>query len=344
MAAGERPPVALDARGADAGPAVVLEAARIVTAEGIGVKLFGPAGELTSLPGGAELVSTEEWITNEQEPVAAVRGTPKASVVMAAADVAAGSSSALVSAGSTGATMTAALFAMKRLRGVHRPALAAQVPIPGNEGGGFLFLDLGANVEVRPQHLIQFAHLGAAFSQAVLGTPNPRVALLSVGEEPNKGTAGLVEAHEALAADRSIHFTGNVEGADLFEGAADVVVTDGFTGNVALKLMEGTARAVAGGVRRAARSNPLAALGGLMLRPALGGLRRQMDPDETGGAILLGLRSPAVVAHGGSSAEGIANAVRLADNCVRERMVERTAEALRASGVTRADLGAAQPT
>jgi glycerol-3-phosphate acyltransferase PlsX len=344
VAAGERPPVALDAFGIDEGAAVVLGAARILAGEGIHLRVFGSAAELGELPEGAELIATEDWITNDQDPVPAVRRTPNASVVMAAADVAEGNSGAMVSAGSTGAAMTAALFAIKRLQGVHRPALAAQVPIPGSGGRRFLFLDVGANVEVRPQHLIQFAHLGTSFTEAVLGTPNPRVALLSVGEEPKKGTADVAEAHAAMAADSALNFVGNVEGTDLFQGAADVVVTDGFTGNVALKLMEGTARAVTGGVRSAARSNPLAAAGGLMLRPALGGLRSELDPNATGGAILLGLRAVAVVAHGGSSAEGIANAVRLADRAVTERSVERTGEALRASGANRGELSANQPT
>ncbi|MGZ5332646.1 MAG: phosphate acyltransferase PlsX [Solirubrobacterales bacterium] len=331
-------PVALDACGADAGPQVVLEGARRAAAEGIAVRLFGPAAELGDPSQGVEVVAAEEWITNDEEPVAAVRGKSGASVVMAAADVAEGRSGALVSAGSTGATMTAALFALKRLQGVHRPALAAQVPLPEGDGKRVLFLDVGANTEVRPQHLIQFAHLGAAFSEAVLDTPNPRVALLSIGEEPKKGTPDVAAAHEALSVAAGLNFSGNVEGTDLLTGAADVIVTDGFTGNVALKLMEGTARAVAGGVRSAARSNPLALLGGLMLRPALGGLRRDMDPDATGGAILLGLRGVAVVAHGGSSPEGIANAARLADRSVRERAVERTAERLVAAGATREGL------
>jgi glycerol-3-phosphate acyltransferase PlsX len=326
-------PVALDGFGTDAGPKVVLDGARLAAADGIAVRLFGRESDFADLPEGIELIPADESIGNDEEPVAAVRGRPGASVVMAAADVAEGRSGALASAGSTGATMTAALFALKRLKGVHRPALAAQVPVPG--GKPFLFIDVGANVEVRPQHLIQFASLGAAFSEAVLATPNPRVALLSVGEESKKGTPDVAEAHAALAAADGLNFTGNVEGTDLLAGAADVVVTDGFTGNVAIKLMEGTARAVSGGVRSAARSNPLAMLGGLMLRPALGGLRREMDPDATGGAILLGLRGVAVVAHGGSSPEGIANAVRLADRSVREDAVGRTAERLEASGATR---------
>ncbi len=327
--------IALDAYGTDTGPEVVMEGARLAAADGIMVRVFGPASLEPS--DGVEVVPTGGWIANDADPVAAVRSTPGASVVMAAADVAEGGSAAMVSAGSTGATMTAALFALKRLRGVHRPALAAQVPIPG-EDSTMLFLDVGANTEVRPQHLIQFAYLGSAFSQAVLGVERPRVALLSVGEEQKKGNPDVVEAHAALAGADTIDFIGNVEGRDLLTGEADVIVTDGFTGNVTLKTLEGTAKAVAGAVRDAARSGPVAAAGGLLLRPALGGLRRGLDPNAVGGAVLLGLRGVAVVAHGSSTPEGIANAVRLADHAVRERAVERTAESLRESGATREGL------
>jgi phosphate acyltransferase len=326
-------PVALDGYGTDAGPEVVVEGARLAAADGIPVRIFGP-GSLET-PEGVELDATTDWIGNEAEPVAAVRSTPEASIVRGAAAVAEGRCSALVSAGSTGATMTAALFALKRAQGVHRPALAVQIPVPGSDGAPLLFLDCGANTDIRPQHLIQFAFLGSAFSAAVLGVESPRVALLSVGEEQKKGRADVVEAHEALTGAEGIRFIGNVEGRDLLAGEADVVVTDGFTGNVTLKTLEGTARAVADAVRAAARSGPLASAGGLLLRPALGGLRAAMDPNSVGGAILLGLRGVAVVAHGSSTPEGIANAVRLADRAVRERAVERTAELLSAAGATR---------
>ena len=329
----DRAPVALDAYGADAGPETVLEGARLAASDGVPVLIFGPPSLDRS--GGVELEPTTDWIGNEAEPVAAVRSTPDASVVRAAAAVAEGRCSSLVSAGSTGATMTAALFALKRAQGVHRPALAVQIPVPGSDGPPLLFLDAGANTDVRPQHLIQFAFLGSAFSRAVLDVESPRVALLSVGEEQKKGRIDVVEAHAALSAAEGIRFIGNLEGRDLLTGDADVVVTDGFTGNVALKTLEGTARAVADAVRAAARSGPMATAGGLLLRSALGGLRRSMDPNSVGGAILLGLRGVAVVAHGSSTPEGIANAVRLADRAVAERAVERTAELLDASGATR---------
>jgi glycerol-3-phosphate acyltransferase PlsX len=326
-------PVALDAYGADGGPELVLEGARLAAADGIPVRIFGPSS--LDVSEGIELDATTEWIGNEAEPVAAVRSTPDASVVRAAGAVAEGECSSLISAGSTGATMTAALFTLKRAQGVHRPALAVQIPVPGADGPPLVFLDCGANTDVRPQHLIQFAFLGSAFAAAVLGVESPRVALLSVGEEQKKGRNDVVEAHEALADSAGIRFIGNVEGRDLLSGEADVIVTDGFTGNVTLKTLEGTAKAVADAVRGAARSGPLAAAGGLLLRPALGGLRSSMDPNGVGGAILLGLRGVAVVAHGSSTPEGIANAVRLAHRAVTERAVERTGELLAASGATR---------
>jgi phosphate acyltransferase len=328
--------VALDGFGAEQGFDVLAEGARLAAADGIRLRVFGPPAEL-GLDGldGVEVVPTSEWIANDEDPVPAVRAKKEASVVRAARDVAEGGAEAMVSHGSTGATMAAATFGLRRLRGIQRPALAVQLPVPGKP---VLFLDVGANVEVRAQHLFQFAFLGAAFSEAVLGVERPRVGLLSVGEEAGKGTETVSEAHALLAAADGIEFTGNVEGRDLTASAADVVVTDGFTGNVSLKLMEGTARAVTTAIRAAARSNPLASLGGLLLRPALGGLRRELHPDTTGGAILLGLRGIAVVGHGSAGAEGIANAIRLAARSVEVEAVERTAALLRKGGALRGEL------
>ncbi len=328
--------VALDGFGAEQGFGVLAEGARKAAADGIRLRVFGPPQEL-GLDGveGIEVVPTSEWIGNEEDAVTAVRAKKEASVVLAAADVAAGRSVALVSHGSTGGTMAAATFGLRRLKGVQRPALAVQLPVPGKP---VLFLDVGANVEVRAQHLVQFAFLGAAFSAAVLGVERPRVGLLSVGEEAGKGREEVVAAHDALATAKGIDFVGNVEGRDLPADAADVVVTDGFTGNVSLKLMEGTAKAVTGAIRDAARSNPLASIGGLLMRPALGGLRRELHPDSTGGAILLGLRGIAVVGHGSAGAEGIANAIRLAARCVEVDAVGRTAALLREGGAGRGAL------
>jgi len=329
--------VALDGFGAERGFDVLAEGVRLAAADGIGLRVFGPADELgLDGVGGVEVVPTADWISNEEEPVPAVRARKEASVVRAAREVSEGRAGAMASVGSTGATMAAATFGLRRLRGVQRPALAVQLPNPG--GPPTLFLDVGANAEVRAQHLVQFAFLGAAFSEAVLGVERPRIGLLSVGEEAGKGREEVVAAHELLAAAGGIEFAGNVEGRDLPAGAADVVVTDGFTGNVSLKLMEGTARTLTGAIRAAARSNPLAALGGLLLRPALGGLRREMDPDATGGAVLLGLRGVAVVGHGSSGAKGVANAVRLAARCAEVDAVARTAALLEEGGANRGSL------
>jgi glycerol-3-phosphate acyltransferase PlsX len=304
-------PVAVDLAGADGGPDLVAEGARLA---GTPVTLFGG-----------------EEITGGEDPAFAVRSKQDASIVRAAKAVGAGEADALVSAGATGALLAASLFHVKRIRGVHRPAIAVLVPLPGKP---VLLLDAGANVDVRPEHLVQFAYMGAAFMEAVQGVGRARVGLLSIGEEATKGTGDVVAAHERLAAG-TLDFAGNVEGGDLAAAAVDVVVTDGFTGNVSLKLMEGTAKTVAGAVRDAVRSGVVSSLGGLLIRSKLAGLRARLDPNTTGGAILLGVRRPVVVAHGKSSAEGIANAVRLARRAADEDMVERTAAALAEGGALR---------
>jgi phosphate acyltransferase len=320
--------IALDANGADRGPATVAEGGRLSGAE---VTLYGPAAELSAY---GQVVDAPVAIGNHEEPVLAVRSKPESSIVQAVRAVAAGEAEAAVSAGPTGAALAAAVLHLRRMRGVHRPGIALLLPVPGNPT---LMVDVGGNVEVRPEHLVQFAYMGSAFMEAVHGVSRPRVALLSIGEEATKGTADVVAAHERLAAAdaAAINFIGNVEGTDVTAGAADVIVTDGFTGNVALKLMEGTAKTVVGAVRDAVGANPISMLGGLLIRGAVGGLRRDLDPNTTGGAILLGVRGIVVIAHGGSTAEGIANAVRVARRAVDERMIERTAAALEAGGALR---------
>jgi glycerol-3-phosphate acyltransferase PlsX len=321
--------IALDANGADGGPAVVAEGAR---RSGEHVLLFGPAQELGDSAGPlARVVDAPNKIPAGAEPVRAVRENPDASIVLAAKAVAAGQADALVSAGTTGPTLAAATLAIKRIKGVHRPALAVLLPIPG---GPVLLLDCGANVEVRPEHLEQFAYIGSAFMEAVLGTERPRVGLLSVGEEQGKGTPDVLEAHDRLIGG-SLNFVGNLEGFDLPGAGADVVVTDGFTGNVALKVLEGASRTVRDAIRDAIRSGPVSTLGGLLIRGRVNKLREELDPEGAGGAILLGLRKPVVVAHGSFGPKGIASAVRLARRAVDERMVERMADALRSAGALR---------
>jgi phosphate acyltransferase len=320
--------IAVDANGADQGPAAVAEGAR---RSGLAVLLFGPAEELAGAGPLAEVVDAPVAMRGGDEPVAAVRSRRDASIVRAAQAVADGEADALVSAGSTGPTLAAGTLAIKRIRGVFRPALAVLLPLPR---GDVLLLDAGASVEVRPEHLVQFAYMGAGFMTAVRGVERPRVGLLSVGEESGKGTPDVLIAHERLVGGE-LNFVGNVEGFDLPASGADVIVTDGFTGNVALKVLEATAKTITGAVRDAIRSGPVSTLGGLLVRGKLGALRDQLDPERAGGAILLGLRKPVVVAHGSFGPRGIDSAVRLAQRAVDEDMVGRTSAALEAAGALR---------
>lgn len=307
--------IALDVQGADNGIRTVVDGARIVASEGIESILVGPATEIAAcgeLPGGVSVVNATEVVTNHDDPATAVRSRRDASIVVAAKLVASGEADALVSAGPTGAALAASLFNMKRIKGVKRPAIAVLLPIGG--GRRTLLLDAGANVDVPAEMLVQFAHLGAQFSIRALGINQPRVGLLSIGEEDGKGNDRVVEAGRLLAdPENTLHFDyrGNVEGRDITNGSVDVVVTDGFTGNVALKSIEGAARATMLAAVDAIKSNPVSKLGGLLARRSLLKVREEVDPNTTGGALLLGLRGVSVVAHGSSSPHGIASAMRL---------------------------------
>jgi len=325
--------VALDGFGVENGFDVFTEGVAAAAADGLSIRVFGPASELDfSGLSGVTLIDTNESITNKDDPVPAVRSRPDASIVRAVADVKSGNSDAVVSLGSTGATMAAATFGLRRSKGVKRPALAAQIPLPGRP---VLFLDVGANLDVRAQHLVQFAYLGASYSKSVLGVEAPTVGLLSVGEEAGKGKEEVVEAHAQLSKSSEIDFIGNVEGRDIPEAKADVIVTDGFTGNIALKAMEGAAKLVGSAISDAARKNPVSAIGGLMMKPAMGGLRRELHPDTTGGAMLLGLRRVTVVGHGSSGADGVANAIRLAAKAAAADAPGLTEEMLHRVGANR---------
>jgi glycerol-3-phosphate acyltransferase PlsX len=307
----------------------------VAAQRGVRVLLFGPAAEIGPVPEGVELVDAPVSIAKAADPAYAVRSTPEASIVQAAKAVADGRAQALVSGGSTGSALAAGLFNLRRDKGIYRPALALPVPIPG--ASPVLLLDVGANVTCRPEHLIQFAHMGSAFAAAVMGIAQPRVALLSNGEEPAKGTPDLVSVHNELAgpAGSGLRFIGNIEGTQVTEGAADVVVMDGFTGNVALKLIEGVSGRTMRAIRDAASSSLRAKLGGLLLRPAVLALREEIDPETTGGAYMLGLRQIGVVAHGRFSRRGFARAIEVAARGVEEDVIGRTREALQSAGALR---------
>jgi len=331
------PVVAVDANGADLGPGEVAAGARLAAARGARVLLFGAVAELGDLGPGVSVIDAPESIAKAVDPVRAVRATPQASIVRAARAVAAGQAQALVCAGGTGAALAAGLFNVKRARGIYRPALALTLPVPGRP---VTLLDVGANADARREHLVQFAYMGAALAQCVLGIEHPRVALLSNGAELGRGSALIVEAHAALAGhtggSQMLSFVGNVEGGDLVAGAADVVVTDGFTGNISLKLMEGVSDTMLRAVRDAAMSSPRSRLGGLLLAPALRAFRARIDPEAHGGAYLLGLRSLGVVPHGRFGREGFAQAILRAHRGVEQDLVGRTHRALADAGGLRA--------
>jgi len=325
--------VAVDANGADLGPAEVAAGAAIAAAQGTRVLLFGPAAAIGPVPDGVEVIDAPVSIAKEPDPALAVRSTPEASIVLATKAVADGRADALVSGGSTGAALAAGLFFIKRARGIHRPALALPMPVPG---APVLLLDVGASVEVRPEHLVQFAFMGAAFAHGVLGVAEPRVGLLSNGEEPGRGTPDVVAAHARLRElGGSLRFVGNVEGTQVTEGVADVVVMDGFTGNITLKLMEGVSSKLMRTIRDVAMQSPRGRLGGLLLRGPLRTLRSDLDPELTGGAYMLGLRRVGVVAHGRFTRTGFARAIEVAARAVREDVVERTLAALDEAGALR---------
>jgi phosphate acyltransferase len=327
--------IAVDVNGADLGPAEVAAGAATAAAQGVRVLLFGPAEAIGDVADGVEVVDAPVSIAKAPDPVFAVRSTPDASIVQAAQAVAEGRAQALVAGGSTGAALAAGLFNIKRASGIFRPALAIPLPIPGKP---VTLLDVGANAESRAEHLVQFAFMGAALAQVVLGIEQPRVGLLSNGEEAVKGTPLVQETHEKLAGS-PLRFVGNVEGLDLTSGVADVIVTDGFTGNVALKVAEGVSQTMLEAVRAAALSSQRAKLGGALLRPSLRGLRDQLDPEGPGGAYLLGLRQLGVVPHGRFTRFGWSQAILLAARGVSGDVVGRTHAALEAAGALRVRSG-----
>jgi glycerol-3-phosphate acyltransferase PlsX len=308
--------VAVDALGGDRGSHEIVAGALEARSGAIRPILFGPRGLETR---GLEHVATTQEIGMDEKPADAVRSKPDSSLVAAVRAVAEGDADVVVSAGNTGAMLAAGLLELRRLPGVQRPAIA--VPIPARRGPSVL-LDAGANADARPDHLLQFAHMGAVFAEEILGVRNPEVRLLSIGEEAEKGNQLTLEARELLEAS-DLRFTGNTEGRDLLAGAADVVVTDGFTGNVALKTVEGTIKAILDGLREEIGATTRGKLGGLLIRPAARRLRTRLDPDTYGGAYLLGLRRLAVIAHGNSSARAISNAIRLGARGVENDVVAR---------------------
>ncbi|MBV8386527.1 MAG: phosphate acyltransferase PlsX [Acidimicrobiia bacterium] len=313
-------PIAVDAMGGDNAPREIVEGAKLAVEElDVPVVLVGQPEALGDA-GGLEVIPASEVIGMRDDPAQGVRRKKDSSLVRAAEAVRDGRAAAMVSAGNTGATMGAALLRMGRLKGVQRPAIATPIPVPGQTPT--VLLDAGANAECTPTYLLQFAQMGAAFATARYGIKDPKVALLSIGEEETKGTT-LVKETRGLLAGAGLNFVGNVEGRDLMSDAADVVVTDGFTGNVALKTLEGSLKFLVSAVFNAMNSSEEAKSVSGVLLDALSPVAAELDPDATGGAMLLGVEGVCIISHGSSSARAIVNAVRVAGEMVDGQLVDR---------------------
>ncbi len=306
-------------------PDAAIDGALAAAAEGIEVVLVGDEPILRAAldARGAEMDIVHAGdVIGMHEAAAEVRRRSDASVTVAARLVNEGDAAALVSMGHSGATMAAALLGFGRLDGVERPAIVANIPA---STGMVTLLDVGANADCRPRMLQQFAVMGSVYARLVHGVDDPTVGLLSIGEEPGKGNELVRDAHPLLAATPGIRFHGNVEGRDLLVGTTDVVVTDGFTGNVVLKLAEGEARVLFGWIRDALGANLRSRLGGLLARPALRSVADRLDPSTYGAQPLLGVGAPAFIGHGSSDQRAVRNALRFAHASVRGELVPRLA-------------------
>jgi glycerol-3-phosphate acyltransferase PlsX len=318
-------PIAVDAMGGDNAPtAIVAGARRAVEELGIPVVLVGRAAELGDT-GGLEVIEASEVIEMDADAGSSVRKMKDSSLVRAAEAVRDGKASAMVSAGNTGATMASALLRMGRIKGVQRPSIATPIPVPGADTPTIL-LDAGANAECSAEWLVQFAQMGAVFAKQRFGISSPRVGLLSIGEEPTKGNPLVKETHKLLAEGSWIgatgaQFIGNVEGRDIMTDDVDVVVTDGFTGNVALKTLEGSLKSIINSLLAAFDSSDEARAAAAVLWPSLLPLYDSLDPENTGGAMLLGVDGVCIISHGSSSDRAMVNAIRVAADMVTADVV-----------------------
>jgi glycerol-3-phosphate acyltransferase PlsX len=319
------PRIVVDAMGGDHAPLEIVRGSVDASLTGIDIVLVGDEGLigpiLKRFDADLPIVHTDEVIEMHQDPSRALREKKNASILVAAGLVENGGAEGLVSAGSTGATMAAAAFIIGRLTGVSRPAIASIFPTRE------VVIDIGANLDVRPEHLLQFAIMGSAVAEVYNDLKDPRVGLLNIGEEPGKGRALERVAFELLEDAETIHFVGNVEGSDLGRDTADVFVTDGFTGNILLKTVEGSARATLHLLLHALEADEYQEpLGELV--PAFMELRQRIDPETTGGAHLVGTKAVVVIAHGSSSHRAVDNAIQMAAEGVERGLVQRTAAGL----------------
>lgn len=320
--------IAVDAFGGDYAPEQIVAGALQAAAHGIKLILTGDESRLKALVEGQtgrqniEIIHAPEVVLMEESPVEAVRRKKDSSLVKAAELVREGQAQALVSAGSTGATMAASLFVIKRIKGIERPAITSLMP---TLQGLSLIVDVGANVDCRPKQLVQFAQMGSLYAQRVLKIHKPRVGLLSIGHEPGKGNL-LTQETFSLLQETSLNFAGNIEGRDIFRGHIDVVVCDGFVGNVVIKFAEGLAEALFTMMKEEFLGSLSGKLGALLLKPSFKRIKKRLDYTEYGGAPLLGVAGLVIIAHGGSNAKAIYNAIRAAQEGLGHNIVESIAK------------------
>jgi len=323
-------PIAVDAMGGDFAPAAIVDGAKRANQEfGIPVVLVGRPDDIGDT-GGVSVIEASEVIAMDAEPGSSVRKMKDSSLVRAAEAVRDGAASAMVSAGNTGATMASALLRMGRIKGINRPAIATPIPVPG--GTPTTLLDAGANAECRPEWLVEFAQMGAVYARDRFSIVRPKVGLLSIGEEAGKGSPFVKECFDHLsdpvwAANAGCEWIGNVEGRDVMTDEVDVVVTDGFTGNVTLKTLEGAMRALIGRLLVAIDTDDETRAAGTALGPALDQMVSELHPDSVGGALLLGVKGICVISHGSSSPAAIVNAIRVAHEMVEVGMVDHLTSA-----------------
>jgi glycerol-3-phosphate acyltransferase PlsX len=321
--------------GGDHGPSEVLQGALLALLEfPITLALVGPEDVVQSALKGipsfpierVDVVHAPDIVGMAESPTLAFRKKKNSSIQIGLQMVKEGRADAFVSAGNTGAVMAASLFTLGRISGVERPAIASVMP---SQIGPFVMLDMGSTVDCKPQHLAQFGVMGTYFSQLLLKVPKPRVALLNIGEEPDKGNAATLEAHTLLQNNTSIHFIGNIEGKDILQGKADVVVCDGFVGNALLKFGEGVTSLFTDFFKAQAKGSILSLIGLLFLKPALKRFMKSFDYQEYGGAPLLGVDGVSIIAHGKSKRVAIKNAIRTGFEAVEQDIIRHISEAIR---------------
>ncbi|EMW5769995.1 phosphate acyltransferase PlsX [Enterococcus faecalis] len=324
--------IAVDAMGGDNAPQAIVEGVMLAKQDfpDIEFQLYGKEAEIKKYITDEKkimIIHTDEKIASDDEPVKAIRRKKTASMVLAAQAVKNGEADAIFSAGNTGALLAAGLFIVGRIKNVERPGLMSTLPVMGEPDKGFDMLDLGANADNKPEHLVQYAVLGSFYAEKVRNVQNPRVGLLNNGTEETKGSELTKKAFELLAADETINFVGNVEARELLNGVADVVVTDGFTGNAVLKSIEGTAMNMMSLLKTAILSEGVKGkMGALLLKNALRGMKDEMDYSKHGGAVLFGLKAPVIKTHGATGPDAVRYTIRQIHTMLETQVVPQLVE------------------